>query len=117
MQSMLSNLQLYAYLTKGSSLMEEFQDLDNFKMIPPTNDYPNGYQYQENDFEYDSAVEYRQGVDIYEDQWHEPQYEHNSSIHNRHQPFYFRGGHTDSEAYENHTLPNSRRFPDLSKQE
>ena len=99
-----------AILTKGSSMLEEFQDLDNFKMIPQVNDHANTYHYQENDFDYDAALEFRGHTDIYEDQWQEQPLENHSSPTNRYNSNNYRTPFVDSEAFDPHSLPPGSHF-------
>jgi hypothetical protein len=95
-------------------MLEEFQDLDNFKMIPQVTDHANTYHYPEKDHDYESGLEFRGQQDLYDDQWNDPYFEHNSSATNRPSGIQYKGGYTDSEAFDPHTLPNSRPFMNRS---
>lgn len=85
-------------------------------MIPQVPDHANTYHYPENDFDYDTDWEFRGHQDVYDNQWNDPYQDHNNSSSNRHPGMQFRGGYTDSEAFDPHSLPHSSFWlPEVSK--
>lgn len=91
-----------------SSMIEEFQDLDNFKMLPNDVDYGQQLQQAEIEHEYGSQFDVDGNNGLYEDHWRDNNSSYRPSGVRQGNPDYYREPYGEYDTYDQNILPPGR---------
>lgn len=86
-------------------MLEEFQDLDNFKMLPHEMDYGQQLQQAEIDHEYGSQYDYQGQGDGQEDQWRDIYALQRPIAFRQDSQLYHRDNYDEHDAYDSNVFP------------